>query len=201
MLLVGLTGSIGMGKSTTAQMFADLGVPVHDADKTVHGLYRQPDFVAQIEETFPGTTKNAEVDRKALGEIVFSNPDAIKALEMLVHPRVRDAEIEFVRLNRLNRMPYCITDIPLLFETGQSDRFDAIIVVTASQQTQRSRVLARPGMTEQKFLAIQAKQMPDEQKRARATYIINTDDGMQAARDQVSSIHNTLCKRASEPQQ
>lgn len=190
-----------MGKSTTAQMFSDLGVPVHDADKTVHNLYKQSGFVAQIEAAFPGSTRNGEVDRKALGEIVFNSPDAIKALETLVHPRVRDAENEFVRLNRLKGVPYCIIDIPLLFETGQSDRFDAIIVVTANEQTQRSRVLARPGMTEKKFLAIQAKQMPDEQKRARATYIITTDDGMLVARDQVSSVHHSLCKVAAESHQ
>lgn len=196
MLRVGLTGSIGMGKSTTASMFADLGIPVHDADKTVHQLYRQPAVVAQIEAAFSGTTNGGMVDRKALGHIVLADADAMTRLEQMIHPLVRAAESELIAQAERDEAPYTLFDIPMLFETGQKDRFDAIIVVSASGQVQRDRVLARDGMTSQKFESILAKQMPDEQKRAQADFIINTDKGLDDARAQVKRIHESLCKRA-----
>lgn len=196
MLRVGLTGSIGMGKSTTAAMFADLGIPVHDADKTVHQLYRQPAVVAQIEAAFPGTTDDGVVDRKALGNIVLADADAMTRLEQMIHPLVREAENEFIAQAKRDGAPYTLFDIPLLFETGQKDRFDAIIVVSAGEKIQRERVLARDGMTPEKFKAIRAKQMPDEQKRSHADFIVETDNGLDDARAQIKHIHESLCKRA-----
>ncbi|MGB7431208.1 MAG: dephospho-CoA kinase [Ahrensia sp.] len=197
MLRIGLTGSIGMGKSTTAALFAELGIPVHDADKAVHELYRQPAVVAQIEAAFPGTTDGAMVDRKALGTIVLADADAMKRLEQMIHPLVRAAESALIERAQRDGAPYSLFDIPLLFETGQQARFDAIIVVTADKDIQRARVLARDGMTLQKFDSILAKQMPDAEKRARADFIVETDKGLDDARTQVERIHESLCKRAA----
>ncbi len=191
-LFIGLTGSIGMGKSTTAQMFRDAGVPVHDADATVHRLYRS-EAVGPIEAAFPGTTGPDGVDRAELGAAVIGRPDAMKRLEAIVHPLVREAENEF-RAEVADK-PLAVLDIPLLFETGGADRVDAIVVVTAPADVQRARVLARPDMSPDKFAAILAKQTPDAEKRARADFVIDTSRGMKTARADVAAIIQTLSEK------
>lgn len=197
MLRVGLTGSIGMGKSTTAAMFAALGIPVHDADRVVHQLYQDPAIVTKIETAFPGSTAAGTVDRSALGTMVLNDPPAMKRLESMIHPLVREAEMVFIERSKDQKSPYVVFDIPLLFETGQQDRFDVIIVVSADPETQRERVLAREAMTVEKFEAILAKQLPDAEKRSKADFIVNTDKGLDDARAQVAAIHESLCKRAA----
>jgi len=187
MIRAGLTGSIGMGKSTTAQMFRDEGIAVHDADATVHDLY-SGEAVPLVEEAFPGTTHNGTVDRSKLGACVIGNPDNMKRLEAIIHPLVHRKEREFLDHARSRGDKLVILDIPLLFETGGEDRVEKIIVVTASPQEQRRRVLAREGMTVEKFEAILAKQMPDEQKRKQADYIIDTEEGLEPARQKVRQI-------------
>ncbi len=189
---IGLTGSIGMGKSTTAQMFRDAGVPVHDSDATVHRLYVSA-AVPAIEAEFPGTTAPDGVDRTKLGAAVIGKPDAMKRLEAIVHPLVRTAEDAF--RESVADKPLAVLDIPLLFETGGADRVDAIVVVTAPPDVQRARVLARADMTPEKFEAILAKQTPDAEKRARADFIIDTSRGMEAARADVAAIIGTLTEK------
>ncbi|APH70278.1 dephospho-CoA kinase [Aquibium oceanicum] len=191
MIILGLTGSIGMGKSTTAKMFADFGVPVNDADATVHELYRGV-AVPLIGEAFPEAIRDGVVDRTRLAQSVLGNGEAMRKLEAIVHPLVREAEAEFVRLQESRGAPLIVLDIPLLFEAGGADRVDRIVVVTASPEVQRERVLKRPGMTEQKFEAIRAKQMPDAEKRARADFVIDTGQGMEPARQAVAAIIGEL---------
>lgn len=191
MIILGLTGSIGMGKSTTAKMFADFGVPVHDADTTVHELYRGV-AVPLIGEAFPEAIRDGVVDRTRLAQSVLGNGEAMRKLEAIVHPLVREAEAEFVRLQESRGAPLIVLDIPLLFEAGGADRVDRIVVVTASPEVQRERVLKRPGMTEQKYEAIRARQMPDAEKRARADFVIDTGQGMESARQAVAAIIGEL---------
>jgi dephospho-CoA kinase len=187
MIVLGLTGSIGMGKSTTAKMFAEEGVPVHDSDETVHRLYSGK-AAPLVEQVFPGTTENGVVDRAKLSKLVIGNKAAITRLEAIVHPLVRADADQFLARHRAAGAPLAILDIPLLFETGGRSRVDKVVVVTAPAKIQRERVLARPGMTEEKFQAILAKQVPDAEKRARADFIIDTGDGMDVARKQVRAI-------------
>ncbi|MEM8796187.1 MAG: dephospho-CoA kinase [Pseudomonadota bacterium] len=191
MIILGLTGSIGMGKSTTADMFRALGVPVHDADRTVHDLYAS-DLAGPIEDAFPGTVKDGVVDRGALAGHVLDKPAAMKRLEAIVHPAVRDAEEAFLRRERENGTPVVLLDIPLLFETGGDARVDKIVVVTADPDIQRERVLSRPAMTEEKFDQILSRQLPDPEKRERADFIIDTGKGMEAANEAVSDILRSL---------
>lgn len=192
MIILGLTGSIGMGKSTTANMFRMAGVPVHDADATVHALYQTKDVIRAIEEAFPGTTSAQGVDRQALGKAVLGNVDAVRKLELIVHPLVRKAEIAFLNQQRAFNEPLVVLDIPLLFETGGNKRVDQILVVTAPAEIQRQRVLSRQAMTEERFNAILAKQMPDSEKRENADYIIDTSQGMDVAENAVAAIINEL---------
>jgi dephospho-CoA kinase len=187
MIVLGLTGSIGMGKSTTAQMFRDLGIPVHDADATVHALYRG-ELAGPIGEAFPGTVADGKVDRAALGRAVLGDNAAMRRLEAIVHPAVRRAEQEFLRNCQEKGADIALIDVPLLFETGGQDRVDAIVVVTASQEEQRRRVLERPGMTPEKFEQILARQTPDAEKRRRADFLVVTDNGLEDARRQVAQI-------------
>jgi len=187
MIVLGLTGSIGMGKSATAQMFRDAGVPVHDADATVHRLY-ETTLPALIEAAFPGTTADGRVDRAKLGARVLNDTAALRRLETIVHPHVREAEIDFGRAAEAAGVPVVVLDIPLLFETGGDRRMDAVVVVSAPPEIQRERVPARPGMTEEKFAAILAKQVPDADKRARADFVIDSSQGFDAARAQVDTI-------------
>ena len=186
--VLGLTGSIGMGKSATAAMFAKLGVPVHDADAAVHALYGPGGAAAEaIGREFPGTL-DAEggVDRAALREAVLGDAARLKRLEALVHPLVRRESEAFLARHR--QAPLVVLDIPLLYETGGEGRCDAVAVVSAPAEIQRERVLARPGMTEHAFAAILAKQMPDAEKRARADYVIDTGKGFPAAEAAVARI-------------
>jgi dephospho-CoA kinase len=193
MFILGLTGSIGMGKSATADLFRRLGVPVHDADATVHRLYRGR-AAAPIEKEFPGTVGDGIVDRTKLGAAVFNDSERMKRLEAIVHPLVREEEDNF--LKRVSALaPVAVLDIPLLFETGGERRCDAVLVVTAPSSVQRDRVLARPGMTEEKFSAILAKQMRDEDKRARAHFLVDTGRGFASAEAQVRSILACLAGR------
>lgn len=191
--VLGLTGSIGMGKSATADLFRKLGVPVHDADATVHRLYRGR-AAPLIERAFPGTVADGAVDRTKLGAAVLNSPARMKELEAIVHPLVREEEENF--LARVSALaPIAVLDIPLLFETGGERRCDAALVVTAPAEVQRERVLARPGMTAEKFSAILAKQMPDADKRARAHFLVDTSRGFASAEAQVRSILVCLAGR------
>lgn len=193
MIVLGLTGSLGMGKSTTAKMFADAGVPVHDADAAVHRLY-QGEAVPLIEAAFPGTTAGGKVDRDKLGQRVIGDAAAMRKLEAIVHPLVRKAEESFLAEARRAGAAVAVLDIPLLFETGGDKRCDAVVVVSAPPGTQRARVLDRPGMTEAKFQALAAKQMPDADKRARADFIVDSGQGLEAARAQVREILSAVAK-------
>lgn len=187
MFKLGLTGSIGMGKSTTGQMFVDRGCPLHDADATVHRLY-QGRAVPLIEKAFPGTTGSDGVDRQALSKRVLNNPKAMQKLEAIIHPLVHEEEQAFYRRAEAMGASIVVLDIPLLFETNATGRVDATLVVTASPDQQRTRVMARPGMTEEKFEAILSRQMPDAEKRKRADYIIDTGKGLEEAERQVEKI-------------
>jgi dephospho-CoA kinase len=187
MFILGLTGSVGMGKSATAKMFADEGVPVHDADAAVHALY-EGEAVPLIEAAFPGTTASGKVDRGKLGERVLGHPEEIKRLERIVHPLVARVHDDFLAKAERGGAKIALLDIPLLYETGGETRCDAVVVVSAPAEVQRERVLARPGMTDAKLAAILAKQMPDSDKRARADFVVDTSRGFDAAREQVRDI-------------
>jgi len=187
MFVLGLTGSIGMGKSTTAKMFAAEGVPVQDADAVVHKLY-EGEATAAIEAAFPGTTKDGKVDRVVLGQRVLGDDAAIKKLEAIVHPLVAKARDRFLIEAERNGAAVAVLDIPLLFETGGDARCDAVAVVSAPSDTQRQRAFERAGMTEQKLAAIMAKQISDEEKRRRADFIVDTSNGFEAAHAQVRDI-------------
>lgn len=187
MIVLGLTGSIGMGKSVTARFFAEAGVPVHDADAAVHRLY-EGEAVAAIEAAFPGATAAGKVDRRKLGERVLGDRDALARLESIVHPLVREAERRFLAAAAEKGAPLVVLDIPLLFETGGDARVDAVVVVSAPQELQRARVLARPDMTEAKLDAILSKQTPDSEKRARAHFVVDSSHGFDSARAQVRGI-------------
>lgn len=195
MIIVGLTGSIGMGKSTTAGLFADEGVPVNDADKVVHELYRH-EAVIPISEVFPDVVVDGIVDRQLLSRNLAKNPANFEILEGIVHPLVRAREQAFLDLQRELETPIVVLDIPLLFETGGEERMDKIVVVSCAAEIQRQRVLSRPGMTPDKFETILSRQMPDAEKRARADYVINTGHGIDSARAQVKSILDELSKQA-----
>ena len=187
MFILGLTGSLGMGKSTTAKFFVEEGVPVHDADAEVHRLY-EGEAAEAIEAAFPGTTTGGRVDRTALAARVLNDPAALKRLEAIVHPLVHAAERRVLAEASARGAKVAVLDIPLLFETGGDSRVDAVVVVTAPEDIQRQRVLARPGMTVAKLEAILEKQMPDVEKRRRADFIVDTSRGFEAARGQVRAI-------------
>jgi dephospho-CoA kinase len=187
MFVLGLTGSLGMGKSTTARFFKEEGVPVHDADAVVHALY-EGEAVALIEAAFPGTTAGGTVDRAKLGARVLNDAAALKRLEDIVHPLVHAAERRLLADAQANGEKVAVLDIPLLFETGGETRVDAVVVVSVPQEVQRTRVLERPGMTIEKLEAILARQMPDAEKRRRADFVVDTSQGFEAARAQVRAI-------------
>jgi dephospho-CoA kinase len=187
MFVLGLTGSLGMGKTTTARFFAEAGVPVHDADAVVHGLY-EGEAVAAIEAAFPGTTQNGTVDRKLLSARVLGDSAAFQRLEAIVHPLVHEAERRLLAEAAARGEKVAVLDIPLLFETHGDQRVDAVVVVSSPPDVQRARVLERPGMTIEKLDAILAKQMPDAEKRRRADFIVDTSRGFEAARAQVRAI-------------
>jgi dephospho-CoA kinase len=187
MFILGLTGSLGMGKSVTARFFAEQGVPVHDADAVVHRLY-EGQAAAAIEAAFPGTTAGGKVDRDKLAARVLGDSAALKRLEAIVHPLVQEAERRLLTEAEARGEKVAVLDIPLLFETGGEKRVDAVVVVSAPPEVQRSRVLERPGMTVEKLEAILAKQMPDEEKRRRADFVVDTSRGFEAARADVRAI-------------
>lgn len=191
MFVIGLTGSIGMGKSTTSDIFRSLGIPVHDADATVHRLYAGA-AVGPIGAAFPGVVVDGQVDRTRLGAVVLKDGVAMKRLEAIVHPLVGAAERAFRDRMRARGHALAVLDIPLLLETGAERRVDAVAVVSAPADVQRQRVLGRPGMTEEKLAAILARQMPDADKRARAHFVIESGYGPEPARRQVAAIIRAL---------
>ena len=195
MFVLGLTGSIGMGKSTTAQLFVDMGVPVYDADATVHRLY-EDEAVSAIEQAFPGTTGTKGVDREKLSAHVVGNPQAMQRLEAIVHPMLRAHEKEFLANAEQAGAPVAVLDIPLLFETKGEGRVDAVLVVSAPEDVQRARILSRPNMTAAKLETILARQMRDADKRARADFVVDTSQGLDSAREQ---IRHVLAKVATMP--
>jgi dephospho-CoA kinase len=191
MVVLGLTGSIGMGKSTAAAMFRALGAPVQDSDAVVHRLYAGA-AAPLIDAAFPGVVENGVVDRTLLGQRVLGDGAAMKRLEAIVHPLVRAEEKAFLARAAASRAPVAVLDIPLLFETGGEARVDAVAVVSASAEEQRRRVMSRPGMTEEKFRQILARQTPDAEKRRRAHFVVDTGHGMEPARRQIRDILRAL---------
>ena len=189
MKVVGLTGSIGMGKSTTAALFKAEGVPVYDADAAVHALYGKGGAaVAPVGEAFPGVVRDGAIDREALSAQVLGRPEALKTLEAIVHPLVNATRAEFFGAAAEKAADLVVLDIPLLFETGGDKRVDAVVVVTAPAEVQRARVMERPGMTAEKLTAILARQTPDDEKRRRAHFVIDTGHGLDSAREQVRQV-------------
>jgi dephospho-CoA kinase len=187
MLILGLTGSIGMGKSTTAKLFAEAGVPVYDADATVHELY-EGEAAPAIEAAFPGTTVGGRVDRAKLSARVVHDPAAMKQLEQIVHPMLGASRQKFFENAEASRAPVVVVDVPLLFETGGEKRVDAVVVVTTSPEIQRERVLARGTMDDEKLDAILARQLPDAEKRKRADFVVDTSHGLDPVRAQIKDI-------------
>jgi len=195
MFVIGLTGSIAMGKSTTARLFAEAGVPVHDSDATVHKLYEN-EAVAPIEAAFPGTTKDGKVDRAALGRRVLGDAAALKRLEQIVHPLVREASQRFLNEAEAAGAEVVVLDIPLLFESGGETRVDAVVVVSAPAEMQRARVLER-GVAAAQLDAMLARQIPDVEKRARADFVVDSSQGIEHARAQVNSILTAVARMPS----
>jgi dephospho-CoA kinase len=193
MIVLGLTGSIGMGKSTTTAMFADLGAMVWNADDAVHRLYaRGGAAVGPVGEAFPGVVLNGAIDRTRLAEALGRDEGAFRRLEAIVHPLVAQGRLADLEATRAAGVKLAVLDIPLLFETGGDRAMDAVVVVTADPEIQAARVLARPGMTRERFDAILARQTPDAEKRARADFVIDTGQGLEAAREEVEAVVATV---------
>jgi dephospho-CoA kinase len=193
MRILGLTGSIGMGKSTTAKLFAEAGVPVYDADATVHKVY-EGEAAPAIEAAFPGTTLNGKVDRPKLSAKVVHDPAAIKKLEAIVHPMLRAYNQKFLEEAEACGAPVAVMDVPLLFETGGDKRVDAVVVVTTSPELQRERILARGTMTGEALDSLLARQMPDSEKRQRADFVVDTSHGLDPVRAQIHDILEQVVK-------
>jgi dephospho-CoA kinase len=193
MIVLGLTGSIGMGKSTTAKLFAEAGVPVYDADATVHMLY-EGEAVPAIEAAFPGTTAGGKVDRNKLSAQVVHDPVAIKRLEQIVHPMLGASRQRFLHDAEQSGAPVAVVDVPLLYETGGESRVDAVVVVTTTPEIQRQRILARDNMTNAKLDGILARQLPDAEKRKRADFVVDTSHGLGPVRAQIRDILDQAAK-------
>ena len=193
MLILGLTGSIGMGKSTTAKLFAEAGVPVYDADAAVHQLYER-EAAPAIEAAFPGTTAGGKVDRPKLSAHVVHDPAAMRRLEEIVHPMLGASRQKFFADAEAAGAPVVVVDVPLLFETGSETRVDAVVVVTTSPELQRERVLARGAMDEEKFNSILARQLPDAEKRKRADFVVDTSHGLDPVRARIRDILTDAAK-------
>jgi dephospho-CoA kinase len=193
MIILGLTGSIGMGKSTTAKLFAEAGVPVYDADATVHMIY-EGEAAPAIEAAFPGTTTGGKVDRNRLSAQVVHDPAAIKRLEQIVHPMLRAYHQKFLHDAEASGAPIAVVDVPLLFETGGEKRVDAVVVVTTSPEIQRQRILARDGMTGERLDALLARQLPDAEKRKRADFVVDTSHGLDPVRARIRDILDQAVK-------
>jgi dephospho-CoA kinase len=187
MIILGLTGSIGMGKSTTAKLFAEAGVPVYDADATVHRLY-EGEAVPAIEAAFPGATAGGKVDRNKLSARVVHDPAAMQQLEQIVHPMLGASRQKFLREAEQSGAPVAVVDVPLLYETGGEKRVDAVVVVTTTPEIQRRRILARDNMTPEKLDAILARQLPDAEKRQRAHFVVDTSHGLDPVRARIRDI-------------
>ncbi len=196
MLILGLTGSIGMGKSTTAKLFAEAGVPVYDADAAVHKIY-EGEAAPAVEAAFPGTTVDGKVDRNRLSARVLNDPAAIKQLEQIVHPMLGASRKQFLDDAERSGAPVALVDVPLLFETGGEKRVDAVVVVTTTPEAQRERILARDNMTSEKLDAILARQLPDAEKRKRADFVVDTSHGLDPVR---AAIRDILAKVVKMPQ-
>jgi dephospho-CoA kinase len=188
-----LTGSLGMGKTTAARFFAEAGVPVHDSDAVVHALY-EGEAVSAVEAAFPGSTAGGKVDRAKLAAMVLGDSAALARLEAIVHPLVSAAREKFLADEQAKGTPLVVLDVPLLFETRAEGRCDAVVVVSATAEAQRRRALERPGMTEEKFAAILAKQLPDAEKRRRADFIVDSSKDFDHARAQVRDILRAVAK-------
>src|SRR6266700_4793520 len=195
MIILGLTGSIGMGKSTTAKLFEDAGVPVYDADAAVHMLY-EGEAVPAIEAAFPGTTVDGKVDRNKLSMQVVHDPAAMKRLEQIVHPMLGASRQKFLHDAEQSGAPVAVVDVPLLFETGGEKRVDAVVVVTTTPEIQRQRILARDNMTNEKLDSILARQLPDAEKRKRADFVVDTSHGLDPVR---AAIRDILAKVVKMP--
>jgi dephospho-CoA kinase len=193
MIILGLTGSIGMGKSTTAKLFAEAGVPVYDADATVHLIY-EGEAAPAVEAAFPGTTVNGKVDRNKLSARVVHDPLAMKQLEQIVHPMLGASRQKFLSDAEQAGAPVAVVDVPLLFETGGEKRVDAVVVVTTTPEIQRQRILARDNMTPEKFDAILARQLPDAEKRRRAHFVVDTSHGLDPVRSRIRDILDEAVK-------
>jgi dephospho-CoA kinase len=193
MVILGLTGSIGMGKSTTAKLFAEAGVPVYDADATVHMLY-EGEAVPAIEAAFPGTTVDGKVDRNRLSARVVHDPAAMKRLEEIVHPMLGASRQKFLAAAEQSGAGVAVVDVPLLFETGGEKGVDAVVVVTTTPEIQRQRILSRPNMTDEKLDAILARQMPDAEKRGRANFVVDTSHGLDPVRARIRDILDEAVK-------
>jgi dephospho-CoA kinase len=187
MIILGLTGSIGMGKSTTAKLFAEAGVPVYDADAAVHMIY-EGEAAPAVEAAFPGATVNGKVDRNKLSARVVHDPAAMKQLEQIVHPMLGASRQKFLSDAEQAGAPVAVVDVPLLFETGGERRVDAVVVVTTTPEIQRQRILARDNMTPEKFDAILARQLPDAEKRRRAHFVVDTSHGLDPVRARIRDI-------------
>jgi len=196
MLILGLTGSIGMGKSTTAKLFVEAGVPVYDADAAVHQIY-EGEAATAIEAAFPGTTVDGKVDRVRLSARVLNDPAAIKQLEQIVHPMLGASRQKFFDDAKRSGAPVAVVDVPLLFETGGEKRVDAVVVVTTTPEAQRERILARDNMTNEKLDAILARQLPDAEKRKRADFVVDTSHGLDPVR---AAIRDILAEIVKMPQ-
>jgi len=196
MIILGLTGSIGMGKSTAAAVLRQMGIPVHDADRSVHRLMAHGgEAVEPIEAEFPKAVASGAVDRTVLGRAVFGDPTALDRLESILHPMVREQECIFLRTSRARRRGIAVLDIPLLFETGGEKRCDAVVVVTAPQFLQDQRVLRRAGMSRKRLAEVKARQMPDAEKRRRADFVVQTGMGKRASRTALLKIVRKLKHR------
>ncbi|ODA68036.1 Dephospho-CoA kinase [Methyloligella halotolerans] len=191
MLVIGLTGSIGMGKTTTAACFAERGIPVCNADRIVHDLY-EGEAVAEIEAAFPGVAPGGTVNRGLLAKQVSGNPGKLRELEAIIHPLVVKRELEFLREEEARGAEMVLLEIPLLYEAGAEVRVDAVVVVSAPSEAQRERVLARPGMSEEKFEALLARQMPDSEKRSRADFVVDTGGSLEDVARQVDKVIDDL---------
>ena len=193
MIILGLTGSIGMGKSTTAKLFQEAGVPVYDADAAVHKIYEGEAALA-IETAFPGTTADGKVDRNKLSAKVVHDPAAMKRLEQIVHPLLGASRQEFLHEAEQSGVPVAVVDVPLLFETGGEKRVDAVVVVTTTPEIQRQRILERDNMTGEKLDALLARQLPDAEKRKRADFVVDTSHGLDPVRARIRDILDQAAK-------
>jgi dephospho-CoA kinase len=197
MLIVGLTGSIGMGKSTAAARFLERGIAVFDADAEAHRLYAGP-IAADIEQAFPGATADGKVDRAKLSALLLGKPEKFKELEAIVHPRIRASERRFIQAEHAKGAPIAVLEVPLLFEAGGYQAVDVIVVVSAADEVQRSRVLSRPGMSETKFATIRSRQLSEAEKKARADFVVETGGTVENCHSQIDAVIAKLTGRRGE---